>query len=105
MATHERAHAFHINKIALSSQNMDLRVQLDALGHQLNLSATIKGVINNWLQYFYDRWCDFHQLRILSFYNTKGDEVTDSTDATDSSILLPVVDGALNTSRKNVKIF
>ena len=105
MATHERAHAFHINKTALSSQNMDLRVQLDALGYQLNLSAMVKGVINDWLWYFHDRWCDFHQLLILSFHNTKRNEVTDSTDATDSSILLPVVDGALNTCRKNVKIF
>ena len=59
MATHERARAFHINKTALSSQNIDLRVQLDALGHQLNLSATVDGVINDWLRYFYDRWCDF----------------------------------------------
>ncbi len=59
MATHERAHAFHINETALSLQNINLRVQLDALGHQLNLSATVDGVINDWLRYFYDRWCDF----------------------------------------------
>jgi hypothetical protein len=59
MATHERAHAFHINKTALLSQNIDLRVQLDALGHQLNLSAKVEGVITDWLRYFYDRWCDF----------------------------------------------
>jgi len=59
MATHKRAHAYHINKTALSSQNIDLRVQLDALGHQLNLSATVEGVINDWLRYFYDCWCDF----------------------------------------------
>jgi hypothetical protein len=52
MATHEHAHAFHINQTALSLQNIDLHVQLDALGHQLNLSATVKGVINNWLRYF-----------------------------------------------------
>ncbi len=45
MATHEHAHAFHINKTALSSQNIDLRAQLDALGHQLNLSATVDGII------------------------------------------------------------
>ncbi len=47
MATHERAHAFHINKTALSLQNIDLRAQLNALGHQLNLSATVEGVIND----------------------------------------------------------
>ena len=46
MATHERAHAFHINKTALLSQYINLHVQLDALGHQLNLSATVEGVIN-----------------------------------------------------------
>jgi hypothetical protein len=103
MATHERAHAFHINKTALSSQNIDLRVQLDALGHQLNLSATVKGIITDWLRYFYDRWYDITQLQILSFHNTKGDEVNDTTDATDSSILLPVIDGAYMTCRKNVK--
>jgi hypothetical protein len=103
MATHERAHAFHINKTALSLQNIDLRLQLDALGHQLNLSATVEGIITDWLRYFYDRWCDFTQLQILSFHNTKGDEVNDTTDATDSSILLPVIDGAYVTCRKNVK--
>ncbi len=57
MATHEQAHAFHINNTALSLQNIDLQVQLDALGHQLNLSATVDGVINNWLRYFYDWLC------------------------------------------------
>jgi len=103
MATQERVHAYHINKTALSSQNIDLRVQLDALGHLLNLSAMVEGVTNDWLRYFYDRWCDFNQLQILSFRNTKGDEVNDTTNATNSSILLPVIDGAYGTCRKNVK--
>ena len=103
MATHEQAHAFHINKTALSLQNINLHVQLDALGHQLNLSATVEGVITDWLWYFYDRWCNFTQLQILSFHNTKGDEVNDTTDAIDSSILLPVIDGTYVTCRKNVK--
>jgi hypothetical protein len=37
MLPHERAHAYHINLTALTSQNLDLRLQLNALGHQLNL--------------------------------------------------------------------
>ena len=53
MAPHERAHVFHINKTALLLQNINLRVQVDALGHQLNLSATIDGVINDWLLLVY----------------------------------------------------
>ncbi len=85
------------------SQYINLRVQLDALGHQLNLSATVEGIINNWLRYFYDRWSDFSILQILSFHNTRGDKVNDTTTAADPSILLPVINSALNTCRKNVK--
>jgi hypothetical protein len=85
------------------SQYIDLRVQLDALGHQLNLSATVEGVINDWLRYFYDRWCNFQALQILSFHNTRGDKVNDTTTAADPLILLPVINGALNTCHKNVK--
>jgi hypothetical protein len=103
MATHEQAHAFHINKTALSSQHIDLRAQLDALGHQLNLSATVDGVINDWLRYFYDQWCDFTQLQILSFHSTQGDEVNNTTAAGNSSVLLPVQNGRLDDCRKNVK--
>ena len=88
---------------ALLSQNIDLWVQLVALWHQLNLSATVEGVINDWLRYFYDRWCDFQAVQILSFHNFKGDKVTGLTDAVDPTKLLPVVDGALPTCRKNVK--
>jgi len=72
MPPHERAHAFHINGTALSSQSFDLHAQLDALGHQLNLSVTVDGVIQDWLRHFYDRWSDFPCLSILSFHNTKG---------------------------------
>jgi hypothetical protein len=54
MLPHERAHVYHINLTALTSQNLDLRLQLDALGHQLNLQATVDGVVNDWLWFFYD---------------------------------------------------
>ena len=103
MATQEQAHAFHINKTALLLQFINLHVQLDALGHQLTRSATVKGVINNWLQYFYDRWCNFQALQILSFHNTRGNKVHNTTTMADSSILFPVTDGTLNTCHKNVK--
>ena len=103
MATHEQAHAFHINKTALLLQYIHLRVQLNALGHQLNLSVTVEGVINNWLGYFYERWCNFQALQILSFHNTRGNEVNNTSTVADPSILLPVINVALNTCRKNVK--
>jgi hypothetical protein len=104
MLPHERAHAFHYNKTALAAQNIDLRLQLDTLGTQLNLIATVDGTINDWLRFFYDSWFDFSKLTILSFHNAKGDIMTTTTDATDPLVLLPVVDGALaNCRKKDVK--
>jgi hypothetical protein len=103
MLPHERAHAFHINKTTFSSQSIDLRVQLDAFGHQLNLSTTVDGVINDWLCHFYDHWFNFGHLSILSFHETKGDQVNDTTHVGNPSILLPVVDGAIGNCRKNVE--
>lgn len=52
MQPHERAHAYHITLTALTSQNLDMLLQLDALGHQLNLQATVGGVVNDWLRFF-----------------------------------------------------
>ena len=56
MQPHERVHASHINKTALSVQNIDLRQQLDAFGTQLNLSVTVNGPINDLFHFFYDSW-------------------------------------------------
>ena len=38
------AHAFQINKTTLASMPVDLQVQLDALGQQLNLATTVDGI-------------------------------------------------------------
>jgi hypothetical protein len=100
MLPHERAHAFHYNKTKLAAQNINLRLQLDALGTQLNLIATVDGTINDWFRFFYDSWFDFFKLTILSFHNTKGDIMATTTDAADPSVLLPIVNGVLATCRK-----
>ncbi len=100
MPPHEHAHAFHINKTILAAQNINTRLQLDALGTQFNLSATVDGTINNWFRFFYDSWFDFSKLTILSFHNVKGNIVLDMTDADDPAILLPVQDGVLTNCRK-----
>ncbi len=104
MPPHKRAHAFHINKTALAAQNIDIRLQLDALGTQLNLSATVDGTINNWFHFFYDSWFDFSKLTILSFHNIKGNIVQDTMDAADPAILLPIQDGVLaDCHKKEIK--
>jgi hypothetical protein len=47
MELHECAHAFHINKAALTSQTIPIQLQLNALGNQMNLAATMDGVIQD----------------------------------------------------------
>jgi hypothetical protein len=104
MPPQEHAHAFHINKTALAAQNINIRLQLDALGTQLNLSAMVDSTINNWFCFFYDSWFDFSKLTILSFHNVKGNIVQDTTDAADPTILLPVQDGVLtDCCKKEIK--
>jgi hypothetical protein len=103
MMVHEWAHAFQINKTALSLQALDLPVMLDVLGQQLNLSASIEGMIEEWLWYFQDSWVDFHHLQQLSFHNNAGKEVNNTCLAADPAIILLVVIGALNTCRKAIK--
>ena len=100
MAVHERAHAFHLDKAALASQPITIRLQLDALGNQLNLAATMDGVIQDWTRYFQDNWFNFCHLKILSFHDTKGDMMTNTTNLTDPTGLLPVQDGNVNNCRK-----
>jgi hypothetical protein len=73
MEVHKRAHAYHVNKAALLAQTIPTRLQLDVLGNQLNLAATMDGVLQEWTRYFQDHWSDFRHLKILSFHDTKGD--------------------------------
>jgi hypothetical protein len=103
MLVHERAHAFQINKTALSLQALKLRVILDALGAQLNLSASVEGMIKEWLWFFQDSWFDFSLLQILSFHNDAGGQVNDTTTAADPGILLPLQDGPVIDCHKAIK--
>jgi hypothetical protein len=54
MLVQECMHALQINKTALLLQALNLHVMLDALGAQLNLSASIEGMIKEWLWFFQD---------------------------------------------------
>jgi len=95
----ERAHAFQINKTALAAPGIDCRLMLDTLGAQLNLSAIVHGILGDWTHHFQRAWCNFSNLTILSFHNDAGNQVNDTT-ATDSAILLPVVNGPVTDCRK-----
>ncbi len=103
MLVHERTHAFQINKTTLLLQALELRVVLDALGAQLNLSVSIKGMIKEWLWFFQDSWFNFSLLQILSFHNNAGGQVNDTTMATDPAILLPLQDRPVIDCCKAIK--
>ena len=104
MPVEERAHAYQVNKTALASAPVDLRVQLDALGQQLNLAATVDGVRDDWLRFFHDSWSDFRRLAILSFHNDAGAQINDTSTAANAAVLLPVVNGHVaNCRQANVK--
>ncbi len=104
MQFEERAHTYQINKTALASTPVNLRVQLNALGQQLILAAMVDGVRDDWLRFFHDSWCDFSRLAILSFHNDAGNQISNTTLAANTAILLPVIDGAIaNCCWPNVK--
>ena len=103
MVVHKRAHTFQINKTALASQALNLRIMLDELGVHLNLSASVKGMIEEWLQFFQDSWFTFQLLQILSFHNKTGGQVNNTTTPTNPAVLLLVQDGPLDQCHKAIK--
>jgi hypothetical protein len=98
----ERAHAFQTNKMALSIPGIDRHAMLDTLGTQLNLSAIINGILGDWTRHFHRNWCNFAHLTILSFHSDAGMQVNNTSDASDSAILLPVVNGPVGNCCKQV---
>jgi hypothetical protein len=72
MPIFERAHAFQVKTGALEALPVDTRLMFDAIGIQLNCSAIVDGLINNWRNLLYDSWYDFQNLTILSFHNSAG---------------------------------
>jgi hypothetical protein len=103
MLVHKHAYVFQINKTALLLQALKLHVMLDALGAQLNLSACIKGMIEEWLWFFQDSWFDFSLLQILSFHNNAGGQVNNTMTAANPAILLPLQDKPVIDCRKAIK--
>ncbi len=99
MPVHERAHAFQVNKAALKDLPTDLRLVTDAFGAQLNGSSTVKGILSDWHRYFNKRWMAFNYLTILSFHDSQGACIDNTTIAGDPQVLKPVQDGALASSR------
>jgi hypothetical protein len=91
----ERAHAYQICKSALAALNIDIRVNFDALGLQLNCMVTINGLVFDFIQVYKDGWYDPGNLQILLFHDSTGTCIVNTTIAGDPTISLPIVNGLL----------
>jgi hypothetical protein len=96
----ERTHAFQTNKAALAMPGIDRCMMLDTLHSQLNLSAIVDGVLGDWNCQFRCNWCNFANLTIFSFHNNASAQVNGTTTATNSAILLPVINSAITAFQK-----
>jgi hypothetical protein len=105
MPVYEQAHAFQVNKTALTNaQGVEISQILDAFGAQMNSSSTVKGLISAWRQYFQEQWIDFAHLAILSFHQSNGNRINNTTVAGSPEVLLPIIDGPAAACRTpNVK--
>jgi hypothetical protein len=68
---------------------------LTALGHQIGQETSVQGEISDFLHRFETTWSDFSQLSILSFHDSVGDVIDNTTTAADDSVLLPIQNGAV----------
>jgi hypothetical protein len=93
MSVVEHAHAFQICKSTLSALNINICILFDALGSQLNCMATINGLVYNYTQIYKEGWFNPANLQILSFHDSTGTQINNTTIAHNPAILLPVVNG------------
>jgi len=101
MPVHERAFAYQVAKSALESIPVDIKLIIVEMATQLNCNATAGGLIYDWKSVLDEGWYNPDLLQILSFHNSAGLEIIDTTTIADASVLLPMVDGNLANCRKS----
>jgi hypothetical protein len=101
MPVHKRAFAYQVAKSALESLPVDIRLIIEAMATQLNCNATADGVMYDWKSVLDEGSYNPALLQILSFHNSAGGEILDTTTMADASVLLPMVNGALASIRRD----
>jgi hypothetical protein len=101
MLVHERAFTYQVAKSALESLPVDIRLIIEAMATQLNCNATADGLMYDWKSILDEGWYNPDLLQILSFHNSAGLEIVDTTTIAYASVLLPVVDDNLANCRKS----
>ncbi len=99
MLNWERVHAYQINKPALTNLPTKLKLIIDVFGAQLNVSSTTEGIISDFKRHFNDHLMCFQNLTILSFHDSAGTIINDTTSPADPQVQLPVQDGNLADCR------
>ena len=104
MTAAERAHGFHVNKSNLTAAPLAPRQMINAMGQQTGQSAVVEGAIAGLLRHFQDHWMNFRNLTIISWHDSTGTVINNTTVGGDPSILLPIQNGALaNCGQPDVK--
>jgi hypothetical protein len=78
----------------------DFKLVIDAFRAQLNATLTVEGIVSGWKRFFANCWYDFHHLTIMSFHNSEGSVMNDTTTAADAQICLPVQNGVVVACRQ-----
>jgi hypothetical protein len=91
----EHAHAFQICKSTLSALNINICILFDALGSQLNCMATIDDLVYDYMQIYEEGWFNPANLQILSFHDSTGTQINNTTIACNPAILLPLVNSPM----------
>jgi hypothetical protein len=99
MPIYELAHAYQVIKSTLKSLLVNMRLILEAIGMQLKCNAIVDGTMFNFCSLFVKAWFDFSNLVIQSFHNFAGAVIKNTTVADNPSVLLPMINGPLNTCR------
>jgi len=105
MSAAERAHGFHVIKNNLIAANLTPRQLLTALGQQTGQSAVVDGAIAGYLRHFQDHWRNFRNLSVLSWHNSAGTIINNTTTAADPTALLPIQNGPLADCRQQDIMF
>jgi hypothetical protein len=96
MSNLEKALANQQNHTALATANLDQRARILALAKRLDLMLTAKTSLADWERKLAKNWFNFRNLNIISWHNVCGAIINGTTTPNDTSILLPVQDGAAN---------
>ena len=100
MSIAEKAHGFHITTTNLRSARLTPDVYVDHLGMHLDSTTIVAGLKYDFNNHLMKNWLNNDHLRLLSFHNTAGTDITvPATTADDRQVLKPVQNGVIADCR------